>query len=92
MLEVDAVKKMFDVTVGEDNQSFTSDVHNANLTDLNKHECLKYQLLAVHIKHGDMRLVYVPSVKIVVDIFTENLQLQKFKGLMALTGINSSVA
>lgn len=88
VLEVDAVNKMFDVTVGEDNQGCISDVHNANMTDLNKHVDLKYQLLADHIRRGDMQLEYVPSAKMVADIFTKNLQLQKFKGLMALTGMN----
>lgn len=41
VLEVDAVKKMFNVTVGEDNQGCISDAHNANPTDLNEHVDLK---------------------------------------------------
>lgn len=79
---------MFDVTVGEDSQGYISDVHEANLTDLNKYMDLKYQLLADHIRRDDMYLEYVPLAELVVGIFTKNLRLQKFKGLMALTETN----
>lgn len=88
VLKVDALNKIFDVTVGKDNQRCISDVQNANLTDLNKYVDLKYQLLADHIRRGDMQLELVPSAEMVADIFTKNLQLQNFKGLLALTGMN----
>lgn len=88
VLEIDAVNKMFETTVIQDNQGCSSDVHNVNLTDQIMHVDLKYQLLNEYIRRSDLNSEYVSSVEMVTDIFSKNLQLPRFKALMPLTGMH----
>jgi hypothetical protein len=60
-------------TIWEDNQSTIVYSQNALGSEKTKHIDLKWPFLKDHVEHGTVRLVYLPTDRIVADMFTKPL-------------------
>jgi hypothetical protein len=60
-------------TIWEDNQSAIAYSHNALVSEKTKHIGLKWHFLKYHVEHGTIKLRYLPTDKMVVDMLTKPL-------------------
>jgi hypothetical protein len=60
-------------TIWEDNQSAIAYSHNALVSEKTKHIDLMWHFLNVHVEHGTVKLRYLPTKRMVTDMFTKPL-------------------
>jgi KUP system potassium uptake protein len=60
-------------TILEDNHSAIAYSHNAHVSDETKHIDLKWHFLKAHVEEGTVILLYLPTDRVVADMFTKPL-------------------
>lgn len=86
VVDESTVREVLEVSISKDSQAFILNARNQVLSEMYKHFNLKYQYIIDNISKGHVKLHYVPSGSMVVDVFSIDLARTKFAQLIALLG------
>jgi hypothetical protein len=72
-----------------DSQPVINSITSGSVTSRTKHVDIKYRSIEEHIKHGHLKLSYLPTADMPADLFTKNLPKEKFSQFRQfICGIN----
>jgi len=87
VMDEKVVRELFNISIGEDNQSCISDAKSPVLSSYSKHVDIKYRYLVQNIENGNIGIHYVPTDEMIADAFTKNLTNSKFNQFVKMMGL-----